>query len=367
MPAAKPGKPIAPQVGPSVWAVSDGRAGNAAQVRAIVQALGNTSRWVRIAHIQGKGHRDKPITLTPRAPWTWLPGSNWPMERLALPPEQRSILTPPWPDVWIAAGRRSAPFTAAARRLSEGKTLAVQILDPKSDRGDFDLIVVPEHDGLDGPNVINTVGAPSYFAPEDIEDAGQAFADLADENAKSCVVILGGDSKAHTFTEAAADRLIQQLERLAGTGWRLRITASRRTPVPVIVKMRAFAGKYGAHFWSGASDGPNPYLAWLLYSDAAIVTEDSANMLSDAAWHGLPVHIARIEGSSPKFDRFHESLIKRGCARWFEGTLDSWTYEPLREADRVADEIVKRLLERHPQPKLASIESGSVVMPDWMK
>ncbi len=361
-------KPIAPQVGPSVWAVSDGRAGNAAQVRSIVQALGSTSRWMKIAHIQGDAHRGAPVTLTPRAPWTWLPGTRWPMELLALPPEQRSLFEAPFPDVWIAAGRRSAPYTAAIRKLSGGKTLAVQILDPKSERGDFDLIIVPEHDDVEGPNIIRTVGAPSYFAPDDIEDAGQAFADLADERGKSCVVILGGDSKAHKFTDAVADRLASDFERLSAQGWRLRMTTSRRTPVSAVVKMRALADRIGAHFWAGAEDGPNPYLAWLIYSDAAIVTEDSANMLSDAAWHGLPVHIARLDGSSPKFDRLHQSLINRGCARWFEGTLDQWSYEPLREADRVADEIVRRLLARHPQPALKSLDGGDkVVMPDWMQ
>ncbi|RIJ13799.1 hypothetical protein D1227_11795 [Henriciella mobilis] len=361
--------PIAPQVGPSVWAVSDGRAGNAAQVRSIVQALAATGRWMRIAHIQGKGHRDTPITLTPRAPWTWLPGPRWPLEKFALPPEQRSVLSPPWPDVWIAAGRRSAPFTAAVRELSGGKTLTVQVLDPKSSHDAFDLIVVPEHDELDGPNVIRTVGAPSYFSPDNIEDAGQAFADLADENGRSCIVILGGDSKAHTFTDAIADKLGEDLTRLSGLGWRLRITTSRRTPVPIVAKMRALADRIGARFWSGPEDGPNPYLAWLLYSDAAIVTEDSANMLSDAAWHGLPIHIARLEGSSPKFDRFHESLIRRGCARWFEGFLEGWSYEPLREADRVAEEIVKQLLARHPQPKLKTLDDSGdkVVLPDWMQ
>lgn len=369
MTAQKATKQSAPQVGPSIWAVSDGRAGNAAQVRSIIKALGATGRWMRIAHIQGEGHRDTPITLTPRAPWTWLPGGRWPMERMALPADQRALLTAPWPDVWIAAGRRSAPFTASIREQSGGQTLAVQILDPKTDRDAFDLIVVPEHDELDGPNVIRTVGAPSYFAPDEIEDAGQAFADLADENGRACIVILGGDSKTHTFSEAVADKLGEDLTRLSGLGWRLRITTSRRTPIPVVAKMRSLADKIGARFWSGPEDGPNPYLAWLLYSDAAIVTEDSANMISDAAFHGLPIHMAKLEGSSPKFDRLHESMIKRGCARWFEGFLEGWSYEPLREADRVADEIVRRLLERHPQPKLKSLSGGedTVVLPDWMK
>ncbi|MCF6329266.1 MAG: mitochondrial fission ELM1 family protein [Henriciella sp.] len=358
----------APQtsLGPSIWAVSDGRAGNAAQVRAIVQALSETRRWMQIAHINGAGHRTDPITLDPRAPWTWLPGIKWPVLHRAIPNAQRTALTSPWPSVWIAAGRRSAPFTAAIRNWSGGKTLAIPILAPKADPSAFDLLVVPEHDRLSGDNVITTIGSPSHFSEDAIEETGQMFADLADERSQSAIVILGGDSKAHKFTKDDATRLESQLEALAQNGWRLRITTSRRTPVAVTASMRAMADRAGAQFWASAADGPNPYLGWLLYSSAAIVTEDSANMLCDAAWHGLPLHIAKISGGAPKFDRLHTSLIDRGCARWFEGSLARWDYTPLREAGRVADLIIERLLERHPQPKMAAIETGKTAAPDWL-
>lgn len=353
-------------LGPSVWAVSDGRAGNAAQVRAVLQALGDTRRWIQIAHINGAAHRSQPLELTPRLPWTLLPADKWPSPLASLPRDQRALLTEPWPTVWIAAGRRSAPLTRAIRDLSGGKTLTVQILDPKIAPENFDLLVTPEHDEVSGPNVIRTVGSPSYFPPDLIEQAGQSFADLADERSKSAIIILGGTSKAHTFTEAAADRLIAQLRILAGQGWRLRITTSRRTPVPVVAKFRAMADEIGARFWAGPEDGENPYLAWLVFSDCAIVTEDSANMLSDAAWHNLPIHIARLEGRSDKFDKLHQSLIDHGAARWFGGVLETWSYPALREADRVADAIVARLLERHPQPDMGGDETR-VAPPDWME
>ncbi|KCZ98402.1 hypothetical protein HPO_10872 [Hyphomonas polymorpha PS728] len=349
-------------LGPSIWAVSDGRAGNAAQVRALTAALGATSRWMKIAHIAGEAHRHEPLVLTPRAPWRWLPADRWPSLLHALPKDQRALLTPPWPTVWIAAGRRSAPMTKYARAASGGKTFTVQILDPYVDPSNFDLLVVPEHDAVSGPNVVRTVGSPAYFSPEALEEAAQAFADLADETRRSAIVILGGDSRVHTFTNAAADRLEGQMRALAADGWRLRLTSSRRTPVPVAARFRQMAGDIGAAFWAGPQDGPNPYLAWLLFSNAAIVTEDSSNMLSEAAWHGLPVHIARLEGRADKFDRLHDSLIQRGVARWFGGQLDQWSYEPLREADRVADLIVEKLLERYPPPSF----SGSVKAPDWL-
>ncbi len=352
-------------LGPSIWAISDGRAGNAAQVRAVISALSETRRWLQIGHIVGSGHRSEPITLNPRVPWTWFPGANWPAPRLALPPEQRADLKSPWPTLWVAAGRRSAPYTAALRQWSGQRSLTVQILDPKTDPKKFDLVVVPEHDSLQGDNVIRTTGSPTHFTEDRIEEAGQAFADLADERGMSAVVILGGDSKTHKFTRAAAQRLSQQLETLSGQGWRFRITCSRRTPVSIVSEMRRLADQIGARFWATEQDGPNPYLAWLLYSDVAIVTEDSANMLSDVAWHGLPLHIAKLSGEAPKFDRLHQSLIDRGCARWFEGSLERWEYTPLREAGRVADAIIEKLLERHPQPQMEA-DPTKTAAPDWL-
>ncbi|MEO0753787.1 MAG: mitochondrial fission ELM1 family protein [Pseudomonadota bacterium] len=353
-------------LGPSIWAVSDGRAGNAAQVRSVVQALGEPRRWMRMAHIAGQAHRDTPITLTPGKPWTALPSSLWLNPKGALPDGERAILTPPWPTLWVGAGRRTAPFSAAVRKWSKGATYVVHILDPKMSPGRFDLIVTPVHDGVNKRRVISTVGSPTHFSQDDQEEAASHFAHLADEQGQTAVVILGGDSKAHTFTDEDATRLLDQLAALSSEGWTLRITTSRRTPDAVVQRVRAFADRVGADLWTGTDDGPNPYLAWLLFSDVAIVTSDSANMLSDAAYHALPVHIARLTGGSPKFTSFHQSLIDRGCARWFNGTLARWTYEPLREADRVADRIIADILKRYPQPAMADIPGDSVVAPSWL-
>ena len=352
-------------LGPSIWAVSDGRAGNAAQVRAITQALSETHRWMQIAHINGAAHQSDAVTLTPGAPWTWLPSKYWAAPLFALPKAQRELLQGPPPTIWLGAGRRTAPYSVQMRALSAGSTFTVHILDPRIDASAFDLLVTPAHDNLSDDNIIATTGSPAYFSADDIEAAGNAFANLADERGKSAIVVLGGNSKTHRFTDRVSKRMIGQLKALSDQGWRLRITASRRTPVEARALLRSFADQNGAQYWEGPADGPNPYLAWLIFSDVAIVTEDSSNMLSDAAYHGLPVHMARLEGGSNKFARLHDSFIRHGCARWFDGTLETWDYKPLREADRVADEIVKRLLARHPQPDIAGT-SGKIVTPDWL-
>jgi uncharacterized protein len=337
-------------LGPSVWVASDGRAGNAAQALAIARALGEMSRWVTIAHIMGKAHRSGPLELTPKGLQALLPSRFWWSPLSALPASQRDMFQPPWPTLWIGAGRRTGPYSRLIRERSKGETCVVHIMNPQMELSDFDLVVAPEHDGLSGSNVMSILGSPAYFSPEVIEDTELAFADMAEERGFKVAVILGGDSKSHKMTESASDALEKQLEKIAASGAKLRIVCSRRTPTHARIRFRAFADRVGARFWESAADGPNPYIAYLLMSDAAIVTEDSTNMLSEAAYFGLPVHIARLEGSHPKFSRFHQSLIDRGIARWLDGEVSHWTYPPLREIDRIADEITKKLIERHVQP-----------------
>jgi len=74
-------------------------------------------------------------------------------------------------------------------------------------------------------------------------------------------------------------------------------------------------------------------------------------MITEAAWFGKPVYMLKLDGKSDKFDRLHASVVDRGVARWYSGEVDIWTPEPLREIDRVADEVVRLLLAKHPQRK----------------
>ena len=104
-----------------------------------------------------------------------------------------------------------------------------------------------------------------------------------------------------------------------------------------------------ALFWESEQlDGPNPYLAWLSLCDAALVTEDSANLLADPAFFGKPTHILRLAGRSDRFDRLHQGFVQRGSARWFTGRIERWGYQPVREAERAADEILRLWEGRRP-------------------
>lgn len=322
----------------SIWAVSDGRAGIERQSVSLARALaaGATGRTVDI----------RVVRLAPAGLQTRLRPDLWLNPLAALPADQRRQLVSPWPDVWIATGRRSIAYSRLMRKLSGGRSFVVQIQHPKVDLSAFDLVVPPEHDDLTGENVFPILGPPTWWTDEELGQARRTFAEVADTR-PTLLVSLGGDSRTHRLSQAKTEDIAARLRRLAAQGQFLRITVSRRTPVEARERFRALASDVGGRFWESAvRDGPNPYLFWLMDSDAALVTEDSANMLADPAWFGKPIHILRLEGRSDRFDRLHRGFIACGAANWFDGNIYDWKYEPVREAARAAEEILRRLRER---------------------
>ena len=52
-----------------------------------------------------------------------------------------------------------------------------------------------------------------------------------------------------------------------------------------------------------------------------------------------------MDGEQARKRRFHAELSALGIMRPFDGVLESWTYPPLRETDRAAAEVLRRLAE----------------------
>ena len=94
--------------------------------------------------------------------------------------------------------------------------------------------------------------------------------------------------------------------------------------------------------WIWDGEGDNPYFAFLGAADVVLVTEDSTNLATDAAGTGRPVYVLPMPGRSAKMARFHADLAARGVTRPFEGEIETWTYEPLRETERAARELLRR-------------------------
>ena len=128
----------------TAWIVTDGKAGDELQCLGVTDAL----------HLKPEIKR-----VAPRKPWVWL--APWgPMDPREHPDTPGSILAPPFPDLVVASGRRAIPALRAIKRASQGKTFTVCLKDPRTGADTADLIWVPEHDRLRGPNVLVTLTSP---------------------------------------------------------------------------------------------------------------------------------------------------------------------------------------------------------------
>lgn len=317
-----------------VWTVTDGRAGIENQ------ALGLAEEIARRTHADITIKR---IDL--RTPYSWFPSGFVPAPRHALT-ENSDEIAPPWPDIWIGCGRASIPFSMGVRAWSKGKTFVVQLQDPRVNPREFDLVVPPAHDGLEGANVIPIIGACHRVTAEKLENALREYpVPLDDYPAPRFAVVIGGKSKRQDISPARAHIISEQLARLQmSSGGTLLATLSRRTSDAARIQFRARLAPHCALFYEG--EGQNPYFAMLAAANAIILTPDSVSIPSEAAATGKPIHVLEVDGKGGKLDGFMSNLAARGAARAFKFPLQSWTYPPLNETQRVAAAILTALQAR---------------------
>ena len=312
-----------------IWAVTDGRAGIQAQAQGLAEAIA----------------RRTPVMLTLkrvrlRSPWSWVPPRLVLGPRLALDVES-DLIEPPWPDIFIGCGRASIPFALGMREWSKGRTLVVQLQDPRVNPREFDLVAPPIHDDLDGPNVMPIVGACHRVTPERIKQSARDYhgSALDELPMPRFAVLIGGKSKRQDISAARAREIAHSLIAVQReTSGSLMVTLSRRTGARARTQLRTWLAPHSAIFYE--DEGANPYPAILGAADHIFVTADSVNMATEAAATGKPVHILAVDGAPGKLARFHESLTRRGCARPFKGRLETWSYPPLLETDRVAAAVL---------------------------
>lgn len=311
----------------ALWVLHDGKAGMASQ------ALG-------LAEATGFPYVEKVLDIGP--PWTWLPPQLW------LAPLAAARLRPPWPDVVIGCGRLTAAPALAIRRASGGKCVAVQLQDPGVGHGEFDLMVVPEHDAYRGERVVVSLGAIHRVTPEKLAAERARFPRFETLPRPVVSVLVGGANRAYRLSlerlGAIADRIAAAVRAAGGS---VLATASRRTgPAGIALLRERFAGVPG-EVWDNTGD--NPYYAYLAVADYLLVTADSVSMVSEAAATGKPVHIIELGGGNAKFARFHAAMRAAGITRPFSGRLETWTYMPPDDTARAAAAVRALVRERqHP-------------------
>jgi mitochondrial fission protein ELM1 len=313
----------------TLWAVSDGRTGIEAQALGLAEAVARRRPAEvvvkRIGWKAGLGRLPWRLNVLPRR---------------SLAPE--AGVAPPWPDIWIAAGRATLPLSTRVKAWSKGRTFVVQTQHPRARLAAFDLVVPPAHDQVTGANVLPIAGAPNRLTPERLAADLERFRGRIDPLPTPRVaVIVGGRSKAFDLPPARAAAMAEEIAAaVSKAGGSVLVSFTRRTPEAARRILARGLGKLPGWVWDG--EGENPYFAFLAAADAILVTEESTNLATDAAAAGKPVHVLRMAGQSAKFTRFHEDLRSRGVARPFTGALEPWSYPPLNETDRAAEELLRR-------------------------
>src|SRR6266852_2852252 len=280
----RPAPPREPQ--PSVWVLHDGKPGMASQ------ALG-------LAEATGFAFSEKKLSI--RRPWAWLPPLLW-LAPLDAAREAGLSLVPPWPDLVIGCGRNTVRPALAIRRAGGGRTLAAQIQDPRVGRGEFDLLLVPEHDRLRGPRILVTSGAIHRVTQELLAAERRRFPALDNLARPILGVLIGGSNRAYSRDLVRLGEIAEMIATvLRRTGGSAVVTPSRRTGERGSGVLRERLAGLPAAVWDAARD--NPSYAYLAIGDELPVTADAVSMVSKAAATGKPVHIIGLDGGDAKFAR----------------------------------------------------------------
>jgi mitochondrial fission protein ELM1 len=264
---------------PRVWVLEDDRPGNSTQSLGLAEALGWPFEQKRLV----------PRALA-RAHNRWLGAS-----RAGVDPRRSSPLEPPWPELVIAAGRRTAPVALWVRERSGGRTRTVMLGRKGGDDADlFDLVVTPRYCRLYPHPRRLEVAAPLHRAAGTrLAAARERFAHFSELPSPRIALLVGGSSGQYKLGADDVARLGRQaLELARESGGSLLATTSRRLSAPATRALQeTLAGAALLHVWR-PDDDANPYLGILAWADAFVISGDSESMLAEASAQGKPVYVA---------------------------------------------------------------------------
>jgi uncharacterized protein len=344
---------------PRIWVLVGGKTGDNEQCLAVAEALGWPFAVKRLAF--------NPLYRA----WNLLLGRS----RASLDRRSSDPLEPPWPDLVIAAGRRSVPVARWIQGQNRDATRLVQIGRPRAPLDWFDLVLATPQYGLpDRPNLLQLLLPLVRAKTADPAELARWSASTAGLPRPHLALLVGGTGDPYSLDAESAARLGRTASRLArALGGSLLVSTSRRTPPEAAAALaQALDAPNYLHRWiAGGAD--NPYRAFLELADAAIVTADSASMIADAAATGRPVRlflpplkpslqyrvnawlsrrvrplhrllaaIGLLSGMRD-LDRLHARLIEAGLAAWLTETPESG---PTPGAGRAGASEIDRVRER---------------------
>lgn len=373
-PQFREGARRAPSGQPLVWVLADDKLGHTTQSVGLAEAVG----WPHVTkELHFKGFN--------RIVSNRLLGASV----VTLDRRRSTPLTPPWPDLVIATGRRTVPVARWIGVQNDGQTRLVQLGRKGADCADhFDLSVTCSHFSMpQHARRIETLAPLTAINDGRLNAAAERWRDLFELQPHPHVALLvGGTSAMHRLDAETAARMGREVAGwVHAAGGSLLVVSSPRTGASACAALRA-AVEPAARFYEWRRDDPaNPYLGCLAAADALVVTGDSESMLAEAAATSAPLYIyplpERRNGLLPRLrvwvsqhaqsrqshatgplnrrlrslcalaiehgwvrtqrdlSVMHRRLIEAGHARPFGAPLDTERRLPLRELDQVAGRV----------------------------
>ena len=220
--------------------------------------------------------------------------------------------------------------------------MSIHIQDPKVSLGNFDFIIAPEHDGLFGPNVLQSKGAIHYLRDDEL-DENKTYLKSQINKEKVVSFIVGGPNRYYNYEDSLVDVIFSKVKKnFIENDYQLIFIPSMRTPKNIINK----AKEYFDHNQIIIQDiDKKAYLSSLELADHIVVTCDSTSMISEAAITGKPIYVAQMPNikKNERFQKFFELFKSLNIIRNLENSVEKWNYEKLNETDRISSYIKDHL------------------------
>ena len=148
-------------------------------------------------------------------------------------------------DLIISCGRKSVIPSIFLKNNSKKKIYNIHVQDPKVDFNNFDFVIVPDHDGVNGSNVIQTKGAIHYLTNAEIDKNSEYLKSIIKKDERKVIsLIMGGPTKYYDYSKQNINKIFNDLDAIIKKeNFQLVIIPSMRTPKNIIQSAKDFFGE----------------------------------------------------------------------------------------------------------------------------
>ena len=246
-------------------------------------------------------------------------------------------------NVLISCGRKSVIPSVYLKNKYKNKIINIHIQNPKVSLNNFDFIVVPEHDGLIGKNVLTSKGAIHYLTNHELEQNESYLKSRVDNQKKIVTLIIGGPNKYYSYDDKIIDKVFVKIENnFIKKNYQAIIIPSMRTPKNIIQKAQNYFDKNQIVI---PDIDKKAYLSSLKLADHIVVTCDSTSMISEAAITGKPIYVVQMPAikSNQRFKDFFNLFESLNIIKNLETSIESWNYKKLDETNRISSYIKDKI------------------------